>query len=107
MQQISQTIHENRADKAIKKIHERSANIDREHENQVHHKKENGNAQIAAQNKSIDFIGSCLADLRLTMHHVFGQAVNEAVTSVGNDQNKVGNDNGKDRYIISDSKNIL
>ena len=73
------TAHEN-----IEEVGKCAADVNRENEHQVHHEKEDRDAEPAVQNNLVDLIGGGRAHVTLVVQHLFADRADELIAGIGN-----------------------
>ena len=87
---MAEAIDEDRGGGDVEEIDEGAADIDREHEHQVHDHQEDGDAQGAVEDDPVDVVRRRLLQLRRSAHGRRGQSVHEVIASARNQRVGVG-----------------
>ena len=81
---LTETVNQHTAHENIEEVDKCAADVNRENEHQVHHEKEDRDAEPAVQNNLVDLIGDGRAHVTLVVQHLFADRADELIAGIGN-----------------------
>ena len=100
-EQFGHAVDEDGAGRDVEEVDKSAADVDGEHESQIHHQEEDRQAEHAVEDHLVDLVGQGLAELGGVGHDVGRQPIDEAVAGVGQGDIGIFAEVGGERLLVA------